>query len=44
MQKDKNVLDGKLTLILARGIGQSFVVADADAALVRETLEEALIP
>jgi 3-dehydroquinate synthase len=44
MQKDKKVLDGKLTLILARGIGQSFVVADADAALVRETLEEALIP
>lgn len=44
MQKDKKALDGKLTLILARGIGQSFVAPDADAALVRETLEEALTP
>lgn len=44
MQKDKKAMDGKLTLILARGIGQSFVAPDADAALVRETLEEALTP
>jgi 3-dehydroquinate synthase len=44
MQKDKKALDGKLTLILARGIGKSFVAADADASLVRETLAEALTP
>ena len=44
MQTDKKALDGKLTLILARGIGQAFVEADADANLVRETLAEALTP
>ena len=44
MQKDKKALDGKLTLILARGIGQSFVAANADAHMVRETLAEALTP
>jgi 3-dehydroquinate synthase len=44
MQKDKKALDGNLTLILARGIGRSFVAADADANLVRETLAEALTP
>lgn len=44
MQKDKKALDGKLTLILARSIGDAFIIKDADAAAVRETLEEALRP
>ncbi len=42
MRADKKALDGKVTLILARGIGQSFVQPDADVAPIRETLAEAL--
>lgn len=42
MRKDKKALDGKVTLILARDIGRSFVQADADVGPIRETLAEAL--
>ena len=40
--QDKKVKRGKLTLILARGIGASFVAADVAAAEVREFLAERL--
>jgi 3-dehydroquinate synthase len=42
MMQDKKVRRGKLTLILARGIGKSFVAPDADAAEVRGFLSEML--
>jgi len=44
MQKDKKALDGKVTLILARGVGQSFVAPDAETGPITETLAEALQP
>jgi 3-dehydroquinate synthetase len=40
--QDKKVRGGKLTFILVRGIGQSFVEADVDAAEVRAFLTEKL--
>jgi 3-dehydroquinate synthase len=40
--QDKKVKRGKLTLILARGIGASFVAADVAAAEVREFVAERL--
>jgi 3-dehydroquinate synthase len=40
--QDKKVQHGKLTFILARGIGASFVARDVDAAEVRAFLEEKL--
>jgi 3-dehydroquinate synthase len=40
--QDKKVKQGKLTFILARGIGQSFIAPDVDAAQVRSFLEETL--
>jgi 3-dehydroquinate synthase len=42
MAQDKKVRRGKLTLILARGIGASFVAPDADPAEVRAFLAETL--
>jgi len=42
MRADKKALDGKITLILARGIGQSFVYPDAEPGPIEETLKEAL--
>jgi 3-dehydroquinate synthase len=42
MAQDKKVRRGKLTLILARGIGASFVAPDADPAEVRAFLAEQL--
>lgn len=42
MQKDKKAVDGKVTLVLAKGIGQSFVYPDAAAAPIRITLAESL--
>jgi len=42
MVQDKKVRRGKLTLILARGIGASFVAPDADPAEVRAFLAEKL--
>ena len=42
MAQDKKVRRGKLTLILARGIGASFVAPDADPSEVRAFLAEEL--
>jgi 3-dehydroquinate synthetase len=35
MLQDKKARNGKLTLILARGIGQAFIANDVDEATVR---------
>jgi 3-dehydroquinate synthetase len=40
--QDKKVARGKLTFILARGIGQAFVERDVDPAQVRAFLAEKL--
>src|SRR5438094_5007531 len=40
--QDKKVRRGKLTFILARGIGASFIASDVDAAEVRDFLAEKL--
>ncbi|MGA7488532.1 MAG: 3-dehydroquinate synthase, partial [Xanthobacteraceae bacterium] len=40
--QDKKVKRGKLTFILARGIGASFVAQDVDAAEVRAFLTRTL--
>jgi 3-dehydroquinate synthase len=42
MQTDKKVQDGKLTFILARGIGNAVVINDVDINIVRSVLEDAL--
>jgi 3-dehydroquinate synthase len=44
MQKDKKVKDGRLTLILVRGIGEAFIVQDVAPALLEEFLAEAMAP
>ena len=41
MAQDKKVRDGKLTFILARGIGRAFVERDVDPAAVQQLLERA---
>lgn len=40
MQHDKKVRDGKVTFILARGVGQAFVATGVDIGRVREMLAE----
>ncbi|MSU90016.1 3-dehydroquinate synthase [Rhodobacteraceae bacterium 2CG4] len=42
MAQDKKVQDGRLTFILARGIGRAFVAGDADLDVVRGVLRDAL--
>ena len=39
MSRDKKTQDGKLTFILARAIGNSFVANDVDAKIVAEVLD-----
>ena len=39
MRIDKKVLDGRIRLVLLRGIGQAFVTADYDEGRLRRTLE-----
>jgi len=39
MRKDKKVQGGRLTFILARGIGEAFITNDVPEASVREFLE-----
>ena len=41
MGQDKKVVDGRLRLILARGIGQAFVASDIDPAAIAATLAQA---
>ena len=43
MGQDKKVLDGKLTFIMARGIGDTFVSHNVELDIVRDILREALI-
>jgi 3-dehydroquinate synthase len=42
MAQDKKVKDGKITFVLARGIGQAFLTSDVDAAAVEDMLNDAL--
>lgn len=42
MTRDKKVTDGRLTFVLARGIGQSFLTQDVDPVHVKAMLEDAL--
>jgi 3-dehydroquinate synthase len=42
MARDKKVRDGKISFILARGIGRAFVAGDVDPAAVRELLAAAI--
>ena len=39
MAQDKKVRDGRLTFVLARGIGEAFVTRDVDAARLQSFLE-----
>lgn len=41
MAQDKKVEAGKLTFIVARGIGEAFITKDVDAGLVRQVLDAA---
>jgi 3-dehydroquinate synthase len=40
MGQDKKVVDGKLTFILARGIGEAFITRDVDTDALRALLRE----
>lgn len=42
MGQDKKVVDGKLTFILARGIGEAFITSDVPSAAVLGVLQDAL--
>ena len=42
MGQDKKVRDGKITLILVRGIGQAFVSRDVEAGTIRAFLARQL--
>jgi 3-dehydroquinate synthase len=42
MRQDKKVRQGRMTFILARGIGEAFVCRDADMSVVRSVLDDAL--
>jgi 3-dehydroquinate synthase len=43
MSKDKKVRDGKVTFILARGIGKAFIAPGIDLALVEAVLQDAAV-
>ena len=40
MGQDKKVVDGKLTFILVRGIGEAFITRDADRGTLKALLGE----
>lgn len=42
MAQDKKVKRGRLTFILARGIGESFIAPDVDSGDVRSFLDDYL--
>ncbi|MBT5037437.1 MAG: hypothetical protein HOM52_02905, partial [Rhodospirillaceae bacterium] len=42
MSRDKKMKDGRLNLILARGIGQAFVTADVPPSDISSLLDEFL--
>ena len=43
MSRDKKVRNGRMTFVLARGIGQSFISRDIDAPDVRQFLSDAIL-
>ena len=43
MGQDKKVKDGRVTFILARGIGKSFVARDVELGVVQQILESTLV-
>lgn len=42
MRRDKKVRDGRMTFVLARGIGQSFISRDVDVPQVHQLLSDAI--
>ena len=42
MGQDKKVIDGTLRFIMAKGIGQAFVISDVPKDVVRGVLNDAL--
>lgn len=42
MAQDKKVRDGRITFVLARGIGRAFLARDVEAAAVRAVVEQAI--
>lgn len=42
MSQDKKVADGKLTFILAHGIGQAFITSDVPREMLQAVLRDAL--
>lgn len=42
MASDKKVADGKVTFVLAKGIGKAFLCNDVDPAMVLQTLRRAV--
>lgn len=42
MAQDKKVRDGRITFVLARGIGKAFLTSDVDAAAVEDMLNDTL--
>ena len=42
MKHDKKVRDGRLTFILARGIGEAFITSDVEASSLERVLAGAL--
>ncbi len=42
MQQDKKVADGRITFVLARGLGQAFLTREVDPGAVRALLDEAV--
>ena len=42
MAQDKKVRDGRITFVLARGIGQAFVAHDVDGEVVRAVLQQSV--
>jgi 3-dehydroquinate synthetase len=42
MRQDKKAAQGKLVLVLARGVGQAFVARDVETTAIRAVLAQAL--
>jgi len=42
MFQDKKVVDGKLNLILAKGIGKAFIARDVDPNLIKDVINNSL--
>jgi 3-dehydroquinate synthase len=43
MFQDKKVVDGKLNLILAKGIGKAFIATDIDPSSIKSVIKDSLI-